>query len=311
MFQHESFSFGKYEAHRIKNEQNTGFCLVPEYGACLLELSFSGQQILDAYTTPQELDFNRWSKNVFLYPFPNRLKNGQYSWEGKTYQFPINDGQTGNALHGFGSDKPLKIEEVILKETQASMLLSYHYEGDIGAYPFPFNFTVSLKIEATGSFEVNMLFENTGQSALPIGWGWHPYFKLSDKVESHDLQTPPIALIGIDKYMIPTGKTYAFDDFLSMKKIGSTVLDNCFKIDHRGQNAIIQLSGTKGMLQYWQETGIAKYNYVQLFTPPYRESLAIEPMTCNVDAFNNSEGLIRLEPGESSGCSFGLSFEQN
>jgi aldose 1-epimerase len=311
MFQHESFSFGKYEAHRIQNEHGTGFCLVPEYGACLLELNFNGQQVLDAYKTPEELDFNRWSKNVFLYPFPNRLKNGQYTWEGKSYQFPINDGSTGNALHGFGSDKALKVDEVLIKEAEASMQLSYQYEGNIGAYPFPFIFRLSLKIEATGNLEVNMTFQNTGPSAIPIGWGWHPYFKLSDKVELHDLQTPAIELIGIDKYMIPTGKHYAFDEFLSLKKIGSTVLDNCFKINHPGENAVIQLNGDKGKLRYWQETGLSKYNFVQLFTPPYRESLAIEPMTCNVDAFNNLEGLIQLEAGASSGCSFGLSFEAN
>ncbi|MCB0643138.1 MAG: hypothetical protein KDC44_15925, partial [Phaeodactylibacter sp.] len=49
-----------------------------------------------------------------------------------------------------------------------------------------------------------------------------------------------------------------------------------------------------------------KYNFLQVFTPDHRQSIAIEPMTCNVDAFNNREGLIVLKPGEAHAASFGL-----
>ena len=55
---------------------------------------------------------------------------------------------------------------------------------------------------------------------------------------------------------------------------------------------------------YWQEAD--KFPYVQLFTPPSRKSLAIEPMTCNIDAFNNKEGLWYLEIGEKRTMEFGI-----
>ena len=38
--------------------------------------------------------------------------------------------------------------------------------------------------------------------------------------------------------------------------------------------------------------------FFQVFTPPHGESIALEPMSCNVDAFNNGEGLVALEPGK-------------
>jgi len=44
--------------------------------------------------------------------------------------------------------------------------------------------------------------------------------------------------------------------------------------------------------------GYREYNYLQVFIPPDRMSIAIEPMTCNANAFNNKDGLITLSPGE-------------
>ena len=57
----------------------------------------------------------------------------------------------------------------------------------------------------------------------------------------------------------------------------------------------------------WQEAGPGAYRYLQVYTPPGRESIAIEPMTCAPNAFNNGMGLIRLDPGEAFTASFGIS----
>ncbi|MCY7409991.1 MAG: hypothetical protein LH473_06945, partial [Chitinophagales bacterium] len=47
-----------------------------------------------------------------------------------------------------------------------------------------------------------------------------------------------------------------------------------------------------------QQTGPGKLNYLVCYTPSNRDSIAIEPLTANVDAFNNGEGLTILQPGE-------------
>jgi aldose 1-epimerase len=106
--------------------------------------------------------------------------------------------------------------------------------------------------------------------------------------------------------MIPTGKRYAYDDFVQRKKIGATVLDNCFIVPRDGVEMGVHLFGPQGHLRYWQATGPGKFNYLQLFTPPYGTSLAIEPMTCNVDAFNNGDGLARLRAGQELRASAGV-----
>jgi aldose 1-epimerase len=44
----------------------------------------------------------------------------------------------------------------------------------------------------------------------------------------------------------------------------------------------------------------SSYPYLQLYTPPHRESIAIENLSAAPDAFNNGMGLINLEPGASA-----------
>lgn len=41
-----------------------------------------------------------------------------------------------------------------------------------------------------------------------------------------------------------------------------------------------------------------QYPYLQIYTPPHRNSIAIENLSAAPDAFNNKMGLITLQPGE-------------
>ena len=53
------------------------------------------------------------------------------------------------------------------------------------------------------------------------------------------------------------------------------------------------------------------YGYLMLFTGDTRpdvnrRSIAIEPMTCPPNAFRTGDSLIRLEPGESTTATWGI-----
>ena len=59
----------------------------------------------------------------------------------------------------------------------------------------------------------------------------------------------------------------------------------------------------------WQETGEMKYNYLAVYTPPEKDSLAMEPWTCPPDVFNNKIDLITLDPGKKLELAMGISLE--
>jgi len=311
MYEYRTEPFGEFEKHILTDSSGKHqITFVPDYGACLLSMRLQGTEVLDGYTTPIELDLNRWGKSGLLFPFPNRLANGLYEWGGMAYRFPINDPTTGTALHGFGMDKAFKVVTAQTEGKTARIACRYEYDGKFDSYPFPFAIQVDYELSDAGAFQMSYTCWNTGEAPLPWGFGWHPYFCVSERVEDTRLQIPPMDMIGVDEQMIPTGKRYAYTEFIQPKLIGATVLDNCFAPTQKSaDNLQIQLEGERGKLTYWQETGLGKLNYTQLFTPPDRKSIAIEPMSCNVDAFNNQDGLIKLQPGDQASGRFGVRFQ--
>jgi len=310
MFKQRIESFGNWEKRIFENlESGCRFSLIPEVGATVLELVFNEKNILDGYQSPEELKVGDWGKSAFLFPFPNRLKDGLYEVAGKTYQFPISDKSTNNALHGLGTQKPFVIKTIELSSNEAKIICTYEDDGDDVAYPFPFICEISFCLKKTNEFEIQMSFENKSQQRIPVGLGWHPYFMLSEKVDDCFLQMPDCKIIAIDSRMIPTGEKYKYDFFSKKKKIDRVVLDNGFEIKNKIGRAEILVEGKYGKLNYWQEVGNRLWNFVQVFTPPNRKSIAIEPMTCNIDAFNNRDGLVMLGNGEKLGGTFGIKIE--
>jgi aldose 1-epimerase len=310
MYKHSVEPFGDFEKHTLENDNGDALSIVPEFGANLLDLRFGRQSILDGYHTSEELIENKWSKNIILFPFPNRMRDGQYTHAGKIYKFDINNAATNNAIHGFSKNVEMVVSKVKITEMSASITCEYKHNGKHKGFPFKFIFKVMFTLRA-GELTVDMKITNTDKVAFPVGLGWHPYFKISDVSDDTSLQMPDCQLIEIDERMLPTGNKTPFIDFKMLKKINNMTLDNGFYITNQTEKALVTLKSDMGTMTYWQETGIAKWNFLQVFTPPHRKSIAIEPMTCNIDAFNNKDGLILLAPKATLDGRFGVRFSHS
>lgn len=309
MYELTTDQFGPFERYTLQHTvypQQIQF--IPARGGCLISLRVEDHELLDAYQTPEEVEANSWSKSGLLYPFPNRLRDGAYEWEGKRYQFPLNDGPFNNALHGFGMERPLSVSESHLSENQAVIRMTGQYGGELPYYPWPFQVELSYHLYAPDQFWVEIALENTGQKTIPMGMGWHPYFQLADQASTCDLCLPTIQRVNVDDRLTPTGKREQYDEFTYKRAIDDTILDNCFALEDDHLEVSAKLTGTKGTIRYWQETGPRKFNYLQVFMPPYGTSIALEPMTCNIDAFNNGDGLAHLAPGESLRAKAGVQY---
>lgn len=309
MYEYKKEPYGKWSKISLFDDKTgNGFSLVPDFGATLLELNFNHKNILDSYRNAEELKNGDWSKSAVLFPFPNRLNDGKYVVNGKEYQFPINEKERNNALHGLGFDKVFEIKEIAAQEDFASIACIYESEGENPAYPFSFLFEIIFTIKNSNEFEVEIYFTNQTTHAIPVGLGWHPYFILDEKSNDSWLQMPACKEVLVNDKMIPTGVKNDFKEFEKLNKIGERSIDTCFELRNKRDNANILLQGQYGKINYWQETGDRMWNFFQIFTPPHRKSVAIEPMTCNIDAFNNQDGLVMLESERKMGGKFGVQF---
>ncbi len=288
--------FDIYDILCLSDDKSGSFLkIVPEKGATVFDLRLDSQNIYDGYRTFEDLENLAWGRGILLAPFPNRLKEGKYSFEGKDYQFPVNNPETGTALHGFISLLEFTLGEVETSDQNCSVSCYSQYDGRFEYFPFPFKAEVKYSLDNKDGFKLRFSIVNCGKSNMPIGLGWHPYFSLDENVDDTILKLPKLDIVEIDENMIPTGKETPFTAFEKANKIDDFVLDNCFSLDKKSKLATVVLEGEKGRLIYTQKTDIP---YLQVFTPPHRESIALEPMTCNVDAFNNGQGLRILKPNE-------------
>jgi aldose 1-epimerase len=312
MFDIEKSKRGKFDSYRLLNLDTKEYVsVISGLGGNITELVLNkngtAHSIIEGVTDAELLDGNKKSRSTKLVPFPNRIENARYEFNGKTYQLPINHGK--HAIHGLIYDKTLEVVRMQQNRNKASIKLRYNYDGSLSGYPFKYTAIMAYSLSKNGSFACETIIANTGSSPIPVGDGWHPYFKTKGKVDRLKLKIPSKYRVEVTE-LIPTGKLIPeeYPDFIT---IGNRKYDTGFAIDPKEGKAATEIYDPEldVKIVVWQETGKWKYNYLQVYIPENRSSIAIEPMSCAANAFNNKIGLIVLEPGQSFNASYGVYIE--
>lgn len=316
MFQIDESCFDKFtQVKALDTTSGEYVTIIPEYGGKINELVLNKNEknysILYGSTNYSDFmtSIGKTFQGAKLIPFPNRINNGHYYFKGIKYQLPINEPEKHHSIHGFLFDKKMNILEKKVHDDRVLITMEYIYEGDMTGYPFIFELQIVYCLDSDNGFKCTTKITNIDKKSIPVGDGWHPYFKTEGKVDDLMLELPSSKKVEIDANMIPTGKMEIFRKFSTPSKIGNMEFDTTLYLgDKEGRNSTFIYDTRNDLkINIWQETGKGKYNYLQIFIPPNRESIAIEPMTCNINAFNNNDGLIVLEPGESFLASYGVS----
>lgn len=315
MFELKRNSFGPITEYVLKNKESGAFVtILPGFGGLInrLGLQVGGhiQEVMAANQDYQEL-FDKGRaifRNMKLSPFPNRIKDGQYTLNGEVYTCEINEKERQNALHGFVFNKKFEVVDHLMEKEQGCFSIEYDYDGHLGGYPFPFTLRIEYTLHESKGFFCKTVFTNNSGSDVPVGDGWHPYFSTGTPVDDLDLKLPNGQWLEVDDRMIPTGNTQPAQKFTKPEKINGAHFDDCLELNGKPGYEVTQLLDTQKNVEVhiWQESGERKYNYLQVFIPPDRDAIALEPMTCAVDAFNNGKGLFKLEPNEAFEVIFGV-----
>lgn len=308
--------FGQFEQLCVNHQSGSGFSVIPGYGAVLNRLVLVKDQtacsVIDGHATDAMLLENQWFRSAKLTPFPNRVNNGRYTFMGKHYQLPINFAAQQHAIHGLVYNLPFTHTGSNLSANSASVILQLHYNGSLSGYPFPFLLQLQYLLQEHNQFTCTTTFTNTGTQPLPFADGWHPYFTLGNQPVNRLLLRLPACLeLQTNQLQIPTGQLLPNNMFEQLTPIGNTQLDTGFTILPLPENettATITLFNEQinFTLNVWQQVKPNGYAYLQIFTPPHRQSIAIEPMTAAPNCFNNGMGLQILQPGAVFSASYGV-----
>lgn len=299
---------GSSERIDIVKGENVLLTVAPWYGGKITQGKLlTGDVLHDIYwpISDDDLKTNAWFKQTILFPYPNRLEDGQYTFEGKSYQWPINQPEANNQLHGMVFNLPFVVEKAESNGAKAVIDLVFDYNGDQAYYPFPFSLKVSYQYEMN---QMDVVFEviNKGEGNMPFGLGWHPYFQI-DKlgVSNYVIETKKLISLPLSNRSLPTGERIELES--PILDLAENVLDNAYELPEAPQEYALRVKN--GLKLNFKVSD--SMNYLQLFTPPGGETVAIEPMTANVNAFNNGNGLRILSAGEKFGCSVNLKLSKS
>lgn len=291
------------EILRLNHEGKGYIDIIPALGGTVHQIALpdpeTGEPVeLIASDSGLELMENPWFRGRHLFPFNDRIPEGKYTFDGAEYQLPLNWDDGESSIHGLIYNRPM--ETVFSKsglDGAEVVLLAEIREIDHECYPFQVSLYVTYTLNALG-FSIEFKTVNTGDKNAPIALGWHPYFKLGESIKGCTLTAGGGSYIPVGEDMNPTGdiESVAGSEFDYTK--GIVVDDQEVDIAvSTAKDGIARLGKRNREIEFYFDPEM--FPYTQLFIPPDRKSIAIEPITAATNAFNMPEmGLRVLKPGD-------------
>jgi aldose 1-epimerase len=276
-------------------------------GGGLRSYEVGGRGLLDGFPAGERPTSGR---GQVLVPWPNRIENGSYEFDGKRMQLPLTEPEHGNAIHALVR----RAEWDVAEQAADRVVLAYVLEPQPG-YPFALALNIEYALSDAG-LRVTTTARNVGPEPCPYGCGQHPYLTLGTPiVDPLRLEVPAEVVVFSDERGLPErsasveGTEY---DFRAGRTIGALVLDNAYteleRDAHGRANVLLDEQASGSGLTLWLDES---YGWVMVFTGDplpdvARRAVAVEPMTCPPNAFRSGESLIHLEPGETTASTWGI-----
>jgi aldose 1-epimerase len=280
--------------------------VVTEVGATLRSFSVDGRDVVRGFGVEDQVSGGRGQN---LIPWPNRIRDGRYIFNGATQQLALTEPARHNASHGLARYVPW-----VLIDKQADAVTNrvriYPQQG----WPGVLEATITHRVSESGlTVTVNAM--NIGSAEVPFGYGAHPYLTVGEStVDDVAITVPAESYLEVDDRLLPIkispvkGTAY---DLRSGPVLGSVNLDTALTDlarDADGRWRVKLVLGDRHAEVWGDET----MHWIQVFSggPSRNSSIAVEPMTCGPDAFNagpTHDGMLVLAPGSRFRGEWGIS----
>jgi len=244
-----------------------------------------------------------------LFPFPNRIARGEFTFNGKTYRVPCPP--RGHAIHGFVHVRPWRVKAMRADPKDgASVTAEISSETDEvlrERWPWPCKLTATYRLQGL-SLIMSAAAENLGKEPMPFGFGVHPYHPLpltpAGARGRCQIRIPCREQLELTPDCIPTGKRLPSPEWLQLRPLDDAYLDNVFtatQLDERGSACVLRDPDSKYEVTLHADHGFAHW---VVYAPAKRSVICFEPYTCVTDAFNlhargvTDTGFAVLEPGK-------------
>ena len=247
-----------------------------------------------------------------LIPWPNRVADGRYSFEGNDYQLALTEPEKQNAIHGL-----LRWRNWNRLDRSAERVVVGTRLHPLTGWPFLLDVSIAYELGDEG-LSVETRATNIGDRTCPFACGQHPYISPGEgqAVDGCRLELRAGTRVLTDpERQLPTGLEPVAGtdyDFGSPRQIGSLELDDAFTDLERDDDgrAWGRLGCPDGRsVELW---AAQSYPVMQVYTADTlaperrRRGLAVEPMTAPPNALQTGDMLVRLEPGQEHVARWGV-----
>ncbi|MHB8191215.1 MAG: aldose 1-epimerase family protein [Ferrimicrobium sp.] len=282
---------------------------VVEVGGGLREYTLGERHVLEPYSINSQCD---GAHGAPLIPWPNRLSDGRYHFDGVDHQVALSEPRRSNAIHGLLRWRSWQVRHIAPSQVTMGIRIF-----PMPGYPFLLDVEVTYSLSDEG-LRITTTATNEGDSTCPYGTGQHPYLSPGSRQSIDDCTLEVSAMTRVttdDERQLPTGVESVEGtsyDFRTPRTLGDQRLDFGFTDlirDHDGRAWARLVGPDSRCVELWVDES---YSIIQLYTGDtlapgrQRTGLGAEPMTCPPNAFQSGDGLIRLDPGKSTTATWGV-----
>lgn len=261
--------------------------------------------------TPADLEQFR-TRRAFGMPvllFPNRIAGGCFSFQGRTFQFPVNYKGTMH-IHGLlDNSTTWNIAKAEAAGEAVCVVFQYLFDENNPAYAY-FDYKISITYENTvtqAGLRQSISFTNYSNRAMPFAFAYHTAFNLPFNASPKEAFVVQANLKGMYELHneLPTGRVTALDEAGTQAAaagycIRGAALDHLYLADSSRQNRAV-LTDTASGTSIVYEAGPQFKHWILCSGGGQSGFLAIEPQTCCTNAVNMdipSANLLALQPQE-------------
>ncbi|MCA9334694.1 hypothetical protein KC953_00950 [Candidatus Saccharibacteria bacterium] len=248
------------------------------------------------------------ASSFLLIPYSNRIENGYFTFQGKEYQLANG---ARHASHGDVRGRSWQVVEQ--SHTRIDCAFDSQNFSDIN-WPWPFTATAHYTLE-DNCLRSELSVTNQGESAMPAGLGWHPYYNRTlTRVGEPILVQYNVTSVYPDANdnRIPSGppQPLAPQDFRTERELmPDNFIDACFY----GYDGKATIAWPESGVQLHYETS-ANCGHFIFYNPP-KPYFAAEPVTNANNGVNllangdSTSGIQILEPGATLRAHFTVTVE--
>jgi aldose 1-epimerase len=278
-------------------------------GASLRSFTLDGRDIVVPFGADE---LRPAFRGAVLAPWPNRVIDGRYGFDGVEQQLALTEPDRGHALHGLLVWTEWDVDQA----DDASVTLRTELAPSAG-YPHRLALETSYSLDEAG-LRTTVRAVNRGTSRAPYGTSAHPWLApATDAVPLDDwrLELPADQVMQVDgPRLLPAGMSAVADsDFARFRegdRLEGGVIDHAFTGLQRDAAGVCTVrvtapDGFRIAMSWGEELPWVQVCSGDLPDPAlFRSGVAVEPMTCPPDAFNSGTDLIVLEPDAATSASW-------